>query len=224
MRLPRPSCPDSRWPSPSWRVLADRALVGQAESARAAAVAGASARTRGSRRGRAREPGQLEQEVAATRPPAGLRYERLRHPAAARRADARLRPYGERSRGELAELLSSDQATPSGLPEAVVARLVLGPAPPVSGAAGRRRPVEERLLDGELPVRAEDLRLLASRLGVAADPRVAALEERLRRAPNAQTLPGRAGFRASAVRDRPPRGLDARRPAGSRTTSSRSRA
>jgi len=55
--------------------------------------------------------------------------------------------------------------------------------------------VEDRLLAGELPVRPEDLSFLASRLGVLSDPRVPALEARLRRAPDAADLPPSPSFR-----------------------------
>ncbi len=178
--------------------VADRALVGQAESARAAAIAGLGEDARRTAAAVRAALGQLEQEVSAERPPAGLRYERTAIPAPRSVPMPDFVPYGQRSRSELAELLVSEQSTPSGLPEAVVARLVLGPAPPLTGAIPPR-PVEERLLDGELPVRAEDLRPLASRLGVAGDPRVARLEERLRRAPDPQALPTAPDFERHRV-------------------------
>ena len=79
-----------------------------------------------------------------------------------------------------------------------MARLALGPAVPVSGASGSPA-VEERLLEGELPVRPEDLPFLASRLGLLSDPRVPALEARLRRAPYASDLPPAPSFRRRLV-------------------------
>jgi hypothetical protein len=125
--------------------LADRALVGQAEAARAAAIAGID------------EDARLEQTVTVGLPPPGVTVEQLTGPPPRSVAPAGLTPYGDRPRAELAELLASTRATPSGLPEAVVARLALGPAVAVTGAAGSPA-VEERLLAGELPVRSEDLR------------------------------------------------------------------
>ena len=92
-----------------------------------------------------------------------------------------------------------------------MARLALGPAAPVSGTAGAPT-VEERLLAGELPVRPEDLPFLASRLGVASDPRVAALEARLRRAPDAADLPPAPSFRRRLRPGGPDRGLERGRP------------
>jgi hypothetical protein len=110
-----------------------------------------------------------------------------------------LEPYGSRSRAELADLLSSTQATQNGLPEAVVARRALGPAVPLSGAAGSPT-VEDRLLAGELPVRSEDVLFLASRLCIASDPRVGDLEARLRSAPDAAGLPSAPSFRRRLIR------------------------
>ena len=85
-------------------------------------------------------------------------------------------------------LLLSTKATASGLPEAVVAAVALG-------APKSRREVTERLLTGQLPVRAEDLSYLASVLGVEHDPRVADLQRRLRSAPDAPDLPQAPTFR-----------------------------
>jgi signal transduction histidine kinase len=137
---------------------------------------------------------QLEQAVAAGRPVPGAVTERTAIPPVRSVPPSGSAPYGGRSRAELAELLSSTRATPNGLPEAVVARLALGPAAPVSGTAGAPT-VEERLLGGELPVRPEDLPFLASRLGIASDPRLAGLEARLRAAPDAVDLPSSPTFR-----------------------------
>ena len=189
--------------------LADRALVGQADAARAAAVARIDEEARLAALSVRASLAQLEQAVAAGRPAPGVDSERLAVPPPRSVPPPGLVPYGGRSRAELAELLSSTRATPNGLPEAVVARLALGPAAPVSGAAGSPA-VEERLLAGELPVRPEDLPFLASRLGVASDPRVPALEARLRRAPDAAELPAAPGFRRRLVRAGSDRGLDPR--------------
>jgi signal transduction histidine kinase len=173
--------------------LADRALVGQAAAARAAALAGIDEESRLTALSARATLAQLEQSVAAGRAVAGVVSERLFGPPARSVPPRGFVPYGGRARSDLAELLSSTAVTPSGLPEAVVARIALGPAVPVSGAA--IRPVEERLLAGELPVRPDDLRFLAARLGIASDPRVAALEERLRFASGVADLPLAPAFR-----------------------------
>jgi signal transduction histidine kinase len=174
--------------------LADRALVGQADAARDAAVARIDEDARLAARSVRASLAQLEQAVAAGHPAPGVTSERLAIPPPRSVSPRGLEPYGSRARSELAELLSSTRATPNGLPEAVVARLALGPAIPLSGATGAPS-VEDRLLAGELPVRPEDLSFLASRLGLAADPRVGALEARLRRAPSAAELPLAPSFR-----------------------------
>jgi hypothetical protein len=103
------------------------------------------------------------------------------------------RTYRERPRAELVGLLLSTKATASGLPEAVVAAVALG-------APALRREVTERLLTGQLPVRAEDLAYLASVLGVEHDPRVADLQRRLRSAPDAADLPQAPTFRRTQYR------------------------
>jgi two-component system sensor histidine kinase SenX3 len=169
-------------------ILADRALVGQADAARAAAVTRIDEDARLGALSVRASLAQLEQAVVAGRASPGVSFELLSIPPPRSVPPRGWAPYGGRPRAELAELLSSTRATPNGLPEAVVARLALGPAAPVSGAAGVP-PVEERLLAGELPVRPEDLPLVASRLGLSSDPRVFALEKRLRGAPDAGDLP-----------------------------------
>src|SRR6185295_18079659 len=104
-------------------------------------------------------------------------------------------PYARRSRSELTALLHSTAATASGLPEAVVARIALGAAGIVSTSGESGPDVAERLLSGELPVRIDDLPYLARSLGVNDASRVTALEERLRRAPEASSLPEAPAFR-----------------------------
>jgi signal transduction histidine kinase len=175
-------------------VLADRALVGQAGLARAAAVARIDEDARLAALSVRASLAQLEPAVAAGRPASGVTVEFLSIPPPRSVPPSGFPPYGGRPRAELAELLSSTRATPNGLPEAVVARLALGPSAPVSGPGGSPA-VEERLLDGELAVRPEDLPLLASRLGLTSDPRVPALERRLRRAPDASDVPQAPSFR-----------------------------
>lgn len=181
--------------------LADRALVGQARAAREAALAGLDEEARLAAQAVRASLARLEQAVGAGGDAPGGTIERLTAPPPRGVPPRGFEPYAGRPRAELAELLASSRPTPSGLPEAVVARLALGPAAAVSGAAGL--PVEERLLAGELPVRPEDLPYLASRLGVASDPRLGALVARLRAAPPASELPQAPGFRrALAAADR----------------------
>lgn len=173
--------------------LADRALVGEAEAARAAAIArldeDAALAAQSARAGLA----SVEQAVTAGRPTDGVAIERLTAPPPRSVPPRGFTPYGDRSRAVLAELLESTRPTPNGLPEAVVARLALGPASPVSGGSGLSA-VEERLVAGELPVRPEDLPYLARRLGLGSDVRVAALAARLREAPEPGDLPTSPGF------------------------------
>jgi signal transduction histidine kinase len=173
--------------------FADRALVGQARSARAAALARLDEEARLAAQAVRAALVALEQGAAAGRADAGVTVERLRVPPARSVAPRGLAPYSRRSRAELAELLSSTRATANGLPEAVVARIALGPAAPVSGAADAPA-VEERLLAGELPVRPEDLPYLAYRLGRQDDPRLDVLAARLRAAPDAERLPKAPAF------------------------------
>jgi signal transduction histidine kinase len=174
--------------------LADRALVAQADAARGAAVARIDDDARLAAQAVRAALAQLEQAAAGGRAIPGAAVEKLSVPPPRSVSPPGTVPYGRRPRAELAELLSSRRATPNGLPEAVVARLALGPSAPVSGAAGSPA-VEERLLAGELPVRPEDLPFLAGRLGIASDPRVVPLAARLRLAPNAADLPSFPSFR-----------------------------
>ena len=105
-------------------VLADRALVGQARAARERAPRGADETARltalsvraaltadrtGSG-GRPAPPDDAGPSVSPSRPRSLLPV-------------VPVPPYASRSRAELSRLLSSDGTTPSGLPEAVVARL-----------------------------------------------------------------------------------------------------
>jgi signal transduction histidine kinase len=198
MRLPAALVPGLAVALAVVALLADRALVGQADAARAAAAARIDEDARLAAQAVSAGLAQLEQAVAAGRAVPGVATGRVALPPPRSVPPLGFVPYGRRPRADLAELLSSTRATPNGLPEAVVARLALGPAAPLSGVAGAAT-VEERLLAGELPVRLEDLPFLASRLGVASDPRVAALAARLRRAPEAADLPPAPGFRRRRV-------------------------
>ena len=113
------------------------------------------------------------------------------------------RPYGHRPRSELTALLQSTAVTPNGLPEAVLARLALGTAGVVSSSGEPGPDVAERLLSGELPVRTDDLPYLARALGVTEEARVRSLEARLRRAPEAASLPLAPAFRRVLTPGRP---------------------
>jgi two-component system phosphate regulon sensor histidine kinase PhoR len=194
MRLPPALVPGLAAALAVVAALADRALVGQADAARAVAVARIDEDARLAALSARANLVELEQAVAVGRPVAGVESEILSIPPPRSVPPRGWVAYGGRSRTDLAGLLSSTRATPNGLPEAVVARLALGMAAPVSGVPGTPA-IEERLLAGELPVRPEDLPLLASRLGLSSDPRVPALESRLRRAPDAASLPQAPSFR-----------------------------
>jgi two-component system, OmpR family, phosphate regulon sensor histidine kinase PhoR len=194
MRLPRALVPALALALAVVAAFADRALVGQAEAARAAAVARIDEDARLAVQAVRAALVALEQAAAAGRADADVTLERLCVPPPRSVAPRGSASYASRSRADLAELLSSTRATPNGLPEAVVARLALGPASPVSGAAGTAA-VEARLLAGELPVRPEDLSYLADRLGLKGDPRLPALVARLRAAPDPARLPPAPGFR-----------------------------
>ncbi len=198
MRLPAPLVPALAVALAAVAVLADRAIVGQADAAREAAAARIDEEARLAGASVRATLAQSEQAVAGGRVAPGVTSERVSIPPPSSVPPRGFTPYGGRSRAELAELLSSTRATANGLPEAVVARLALGPAAPVSGAGGSPT-VEERLLGGELPVRPEDLPFLASRLGLSSDPRVRALESRLRGTPSAADLPLAPSFRRRLV-------------------------
>jgi len=103
-------------------------------------------------------------------------------------------PYGRLSRSGLAALLTSTNSTASGLSEAVVARIALGESAPVLNPDGSPPDVTERLLSGRLPVRPEDLPVLARALGSGDDPRIPTLQKRLREAPDMRSLPTLPGF------------------------------
>ena len=183
MRLPRMLVPGLGLALAVVAAIADRALVGQIEAARASALARVDQEARQAAAATRAALAPIEQALAAGRPAAGVELERMRVPPVRLPAPFGSPPYAGRPRAELAGLLLSTAATPNGLPEAVVARLTLGPAAPLSGVAATAL-VEERLLDGELPVDPDDLPYLAERLGRAADPRLPRLVARLRSAPD----------------------------------------
>jgi len=167
-------------------LLADRALVREA----AAAAELSSARTEQDTRTAALSVrgalGQIEQDVLAGRAPAGVRRETLALPPALSVSGGR--SYRALPRAQLVALLLSTEATPWGLPEAVVAAVALG-------APASRREVTERLLTGQLPVHPEDLPELARLLDAGRDPRVAELQQRLRSVPDRGELPDAPSFR-----------------------------
>jgi len=154
--------------------LADRALTREA----AASVALAAARVENDARTAALSVrgalGQIEQALLAGAAPAGVSRQSLALPPAL--AFGNGRPYRGRPASELMGLLMSTESTPWGLPEAVLAATVLG-------RPGAQHTVAERLLSGQLPVRADDVPHLAKVLGAADDPRVAALQAALRAVP-----------------------------------------
>lgn len=178
--------------------VADRGLQGEALRAREEAKEGAAETARLAARSVGASLLSLEQVVAAGRALPGVVVERLaaaldfRVPAA---GDVR---YDRLPRSRLAELLGSTWVSPSGLPEAVIARLALGDPAALSLPGGEAPPdVAERLLSGALPVRPDDLPTLARALDVGSDPRVESLRARLLAAPNILDLPLAPSFRRS---------------------------
>jgi signal transduction histidine kinase len=178
--------------------VADRGLAAELRRARREAEAAADETARLAARSIGAVLLSLEQAVLAGRSVPGLVVERLTSEPRLQTPTAGDRPYGRLSRARLGELLSSSWITPSGLPEAVVARLALGGTGQVSLPGQAPAPdVAERLLSGDLPVRPDDLPALARALGVGSDPRVESLRARLQGAPHASSLPRAPGFRRS---------------------------
>ena len=161
-------------------LLADHALVREAAGAAELASARTEQDTRTAALSVRGALGQIEQNVLAGRRPAGVRPETLALPPALSVASGR--SYRALPRAQLVALLLSTEATPWGLPEAVVAAVALG-------APASRREVTERLLTGQLPVHPEDLPELARLLDAGRDPRVAELQQRLRSVPDRGELP-----------------------------------
>lgn len=145
---------------------------------------------------------QIEQHVLSGRGWPGVMTDTLASPPARTIPSSATVSYARRPRAELSRLLRSTGATPSGLPEAVVARIALGETSTVA-LPGDVLPPDptEALLAGRLPVRPEDLTVLAEVLGVAADPRVGLLRRRLESAPSAADLPQAPSFRRRRGRD-----------------------
>jgi signal transduction histidine kinase len=175
--------------------VADRALDGQMRRAQDEAEKAATETARLTALSVRAALASFEQRVLSQTAPPGVFTERLAVEPAASVPPPRSRPYRLRPRAELARLLSATTSSPSGLPEAVLARLALGDAAAVSVAGEPSPPdVPARLLEGTLPVRPDDLPFLAHALGVGSDAKVGRLQERLRAAPDAATLPRAPAF------------------------------
>ena len=176
--------------------VADRALDGQMRRAQEEAEKAATETARLTALSVRAALASFEQRVLSQTAPSGVLTERLAVEPAASVPPPESRPYRLRPRAELARLLLATTSSPSGLPEAVLARLALGDAAAVSVAGAPSPPdVPARLLEGTLPVRPDDLPFLAHALGVGSDAKVGRLQERLRAAPDAATLPRAPAFR-----------------------------
>jgi len=166
-------------------LLADRALVQEAAASAALSSVRADQDARTAALSIRGALGQIEQDLLAGRA-AGAGEETLALMPALSASSGRT--YRARPRSDLVALLLSTETTPSGLPEAVVAAVALG-------TPASRREVRERLLTGQLPVRPEDLPELARLLEAEHDPRVVALQGRLRGVPDRADLPEAPSFR-----------------------------
>jgi signal transduction histidine kinase len=176
--------------------VADRALSGQVVRAQEEAARAGSETTRLTALSVRAALANLEERVLSQTAQADVVSDRLPLTPDDSIPGARVLPYRHLSRAELARRLHSTQSSPSGLPEAVLARLAIGDTATVSVAGGEALPdVAERLLNGALPVDSDDLPYLARALGVGGDPRVTELQRRLRGAPKAARLPSAPAFR-----------------------------
>ena len=173
--------------------VADQALRSQVASARASVVSRAAEEGRLTALSVRATLAQIEQAVAAGQG-RDVAIERLALSAENAAFPGPAVPYGRLSRSGLAGLLTSTSSTASGLPEAVLARIALGESIPVLNPDGSPPDVTERLLSGRLPVRPEDLPVLAQALGAGGDPRVPSLQRRLREAPDTKRLPKLPAF------------------------------
>jgi signal transduction histidine kinase len=177
--------------------VADRALDSQVRRARQDAREAAAETARLAARSISAALLSLEQAVTSGRSLPDVAAERLATRPDVWVPEPGALPYRRRPRSELVELLQSRRSSPSGLPEAVLARLALGEGAAVSlsNEATPADDVAERLLSGLLPVFPDDLPFLARSLGVGSDPRVTPLRARLRAAPAAAELPPAPTFR-----------------------------
>jgi hypothetical protein len=108
--------------------VADRALEGQIRRAQEDAGQAAAETARLTALSVRAVLASLESRVLAQATPGGVSSERLPIAPAAAAPPPDARPYRSRPRAELARLLHSTSSSPSGLPEAVLARLALGDA------------------------------------------------------------------------------------------------
>jgi two-component system phosphate regulon sensor histidine kinase PhoR len=176
--------------------VADHTLREKARRAQGEAEAIAAETARLAAQSLAAALGKIEQGVLARRAEPGVVTERLALPPRPSVPEPGAVPYGRLERSALAKLLSSTRSSPSGIAEAVLARIALGDATRVT-ASGEAAPpdVAEQLLSGTLPVHPDDLAFLARSLGVGSDPRVASLRQKLLGAPSGAELPEAPLFR-----------------------------
>ena len=174
--------------------VADRALLEQGESARRTAETAADETASLMASSVRAALGAIEAAVLEGRPTEGVRTELLALPPEPSAQPLATQPYSRRPRAELSALLLSAETTPSGLPEAVVARIALGETGRLSSEEEAAPDVGAKLLGGELPVRPEDLPYLARVLGVFDEGRVRTLAERLRNAPDPARTPEAPAF------------------------------
>ena len=171
-------------------LVADGALRRQARAEERAVRADARGRARLLSASVRAELARMEEAVAAGSAGEGVAARRLRVPPPISVVRHAVPPYGQREPAQLALLVGSSEATPSGLPEAVVAALALGSEESEESAG-------KALLEGRLPVRPADLPLLAKRLGLAGEPGVAALVRVLHEWEARDVTPGLPAFARS---------------------------
>jgi signal transduction histidine kinase len=162
--------------------VADHALAQQARTEEETARSGLHEKAQMTVRSVSTTLDEAEKAVLAVKPWSGVLVGRLADPFHLSAPRGSFVPYLRRTKDELLDLLSSVEATPSSLPEAVVAAIALGRPEFKSQAA-------ERLLSGLLPVRPEDLPYLAGILGVDNDARLNRLKNQLQHTPPAASLP-----------------------------------
>jgi len=175
-------------------LLADRALRREEEASRGRAALRRDESSAQAAQGVLAAMARLDAQAAA-REPAGDFSFRMPAPPAARVSAARREGMRSLARDVLAARLSAVSTTPSALPESVVAAIALGDD--IS-----RETAAEKLLTGRLPVRPDDVAVLADALGHADDARIAPLVARLREIPDAASLPRMPRFSRSLARGR----------------------
>jgi signal transduction histidine kinase len=162
--------------------VADHALMEQARTEGMVALSNLQQKGQMTARSVSSTLTEVERAVLAEKQWLGISVGRLVNPAHLFAPRGSFVPYLKRNKDELLGLLSSVEVTASGLPEAVVTAIALGRSEYKSHTA-------DLLLSGLLPVLPEDLPYLARVLGVDHDARIDRLMERLRRAPEAASLP-----------------------------------